>query len=115
MRRSYDPHYGSREQLRDSAEHGMKVARERDKLKTENDQMTGHIQELQWRIEELTDKLIALEECNNALITANEALMMNLQENTKLIDSFAKFANHFGGNSNLLIDDFVTLAEDLPS
>ena len=36
MRRSYDPHYGSREQLRDSAEHGMKVARERDALKAEN-------------------------------------------------------------------------------
>lgn len=36
MRRGYDPRYGSREQLRDSAEHGMKVARERDKLKTEN-------------------------------------------------------------------------------
>jgi hypothetical protein len=37
MRRSYDPHYGSREQLRDSAEHGMKVARERDALKAENE------------------------------------------------------------------------------
>jgi len=37
MRRSYDPHYGSREQLRDSAEHGMKVARERDALKKENE------------------------------------------------------------------------------
>ena len=36
MRRSYDPQYGSREQLRDSRENGMKVARERDKLKTEN-------------------------------------------------------------------------------
>lgn len=37
MRRSYDPHYGSREQLRDSAEQGMKVARERDALKAENE------------------------------------------------------------------------------
>lgn len=36
MRRSYDPHYGSREQLRHSHEHGMKVARERDALKAEN-------------------------------------------------------------------------------
>ena len=35
MRRGYDPDYGSREQLRDSAEHGMKVARERDALKAE--------------------------------------------------------------------------------
>jgi hypothetical protein len=32
MRRSYDPHYGSREQLRDSAERGMKLARELDAL-----------------------------------------------------------------------------------
>ena len=30
MRRGYDPTYGSREQLRDCHEHGMKVARERD-------------------------------------------------------------------------------------
>lgn len=36
MRRGYDPRYGSREQLRDSAEHGMKIARERDELKAEN-------------------------------------------------------------------------------
>jgi cbb3-type cytochrome oxidase cytochrome c subunit len=46
MRRSYDPHYGSREQLRDSAEHGMKVARERDKLKTENAALQDEITEL---------------------------------------------------------------------
>ena len=87
MRRSYDPHYGSREQLRDSAEHGMKVARERDKLKTENDQMTGHIQELQWRCEELTEKLIALEECNNALITANEALIEDIKQSSQLLNA----------------------------
>ena len=37
MRRSYDPHYGSREQLRAQSEHGMKVARERDTLKAENE------------------------------------------------------------------------------
>ena len=46
MRRSYDPHYGSREQLRDSAEHGMKVARERDALKTENAELKLEIVEL---------------------------------------------------------------------
>ena len=39
MRRSYDPRYGNREQLRDSAEHGMKVARERDALKAENKEL----------------------------------------------------------------------------
>jgi len=36
MRRSYDPSYGSRQQLKDCHEHGMKVARERDALKAEN-------------------------------------------------------------------------------
>ena len=46
MRRSYDPHYGSREQLRDSAEHGMKVARERDALKLENKELLDQITEL---------------------------------------------------------------------
>jgi len=46
MRRSYDPHYGSREQLRDSAEHGMKVMRERDALKTENAALLDEITEL---------------------------------------------------------------------
>ena len=46
MRRSYDPRYGSREQLRDSAEHGMKVARERDALKTENAALKDEITEL---------------------------------------------------------------------
>ena len=47
MRRSYDPHYGSREQLRDSAEHGMKVARERDALKAENTELKDRITELE--------------------------------------------------------------------
>ena len=47
MRRSYDPHYGSREQLRDSAEHGMKVARERDALKIENAKLQDRIIELE--------------------------------------------------------------------
>ena len=46
MRRSYDPRYGSREQLRDSAEHGMKLARERDALKTENAALLEEIKEL---------------------------------------------------------------------
>lgn len=46
MRRSYDPHYGSREQLRDSAQHGMKLARERDALKTENAALLDEITEL---------------------------------------------------------------------
>ncbi|CAB4175945.1 hypothetical protein UFOVP979_20 [uncultured Caudovirales phage] len=54
MRRSYDPRYGSREQLRDSAEHGMKVARERDKLKTENAALQDEITELKALIDYIT-------------------------------------------------------------
>ena len=55
MRRSYDPHYGSREQLRDSAEHGMKVARERDALKTENAALLDEIKELKALIAYITE------------------------------------------------------------
>lgn len=54
MRRGYDPRYGSREQLRDSAEHGMKVARERDKLKTENAALQDEITELKALIAYIT-------------------------------------------------------------
>jgi hypothetical protein len=46
MRRGYDPTYGSREQLKDCYQHGMKVARERDALKTENAALLDEIKEL---------------------------------------------------------------------
>jgi cell division protein FtsB len=46
MRRSYDPYYGNREQLRAQSEHGMKVARERDALKAENAALLDEIKEL---------------------------------------------------------------------
>jgi len=46
MRRGYDPTYGSREQLKDSAERNMAIARERDKLKTENAALLDEIKEL---------------------------------------------------------------------
>ena len=55
MRRSYDPHYGSREQLRDSAEHGMKVARERDALKAENKELLDQITELKALVKYITE------------------------------------------------------------
>ena len=55
MRRSYDPRYGSREQLRDSAEHGMKVARERDALKAENKELLDQITELKAMIKYMTE------------------------------------------------------------
>jgi hypothetical protein len=46
MRRGYDPSYGSREQLRDSTDRNMAIARERDKLKTENAALIDEITEL---------------------------------------------------------------------
>lgn len=46
MRRGYDPTYGSREQLKDSAERNMAIARERDTLKTENAELKEQISEL---------------------------------------------------------------------
>ena len=55
MRRSYDPHYGSREQLRAQSEHGMKVARERDALKTENAALLEEITELKALIKYLSE------------------------------------------------------------
>ena len=55
MRRSYDPHYGSREQLRAQSEHGMKVARERDALKAENAALLDEIKELKAMIAYITE------------------------------------------------------------
>jgi len=55
MRRGYDPSYGSREQLRDCHEHGMKVARERDALKAENAALLDEITELKALIKYITE------------------------------------------------------------
>ena len=55
MRRSYDPHYGSREQLRAQSEHGMKLARERDALKKENAELLEQITELKAMIAFITE------------------------------------------------------------
>lgn len=55
MRRGYDPTYGSREQLRDCHQHGMKVARERDALKTENAALLDQIKELKALIAYITE------------------------------------------------------------
>jgi glutamate synthase domain-containing protein 3 len=55
MRRSYDPSYGSRQQLKDCHEHGMIVARERDKLKTENAELKELIEKIVKEISECED------------------------------------------------------------
>ena len=95
MRRGSDPSYGSRDQLKASSERNMVLARERDELKKNVDQMTGHIQELQWRIEELTEKLIALEKSNNMLLTVNESLLQNLAEADQLLNTFIALTDDF--------------------
>lgn len=71
MRRSYDPHYGSREQLKDCHQAGMALMRERDALKAENEQLNHGIEqvnaintELNWRIQQLADQVTEL----NAII-----------------------------------------------
>lgn len=46
MRRSYDPSYGSREQLKDCHEAGMQLQRELHALKTENAALLDEITEL---------------------------------------------------------------------
>jgi len=56
MRRSYDPSYGSRQQLKDCHEHGMIVARERDKLKAENAELTERLKELTALLKFLTEQ-----------------------------------------------------------
>jgi len=56
MRRSYDPHYGSREQLRDSSERYMIAARERDALKAENAELTERLKELIALLKFLTEQ-----------------------------------------------------------
>jgi hypothetical protein len=56
MRRGYDPSYGSREQLRDSAERNMAIARERDALKAENAELTERLKELTALLKFLTEQ-----------------------------------------------------------
>lgn len=55
MRRSYDPHYGSREQLKDCHQAGMALMRERDALKKENQELLDQITELKALIAYITE------------------------------------------------------------
>tara|TARA_R110000822_G_scaffold17184_1_gene57980 strand:- start:255 stop:449 length:195 start_codon:yes stop_codon:yes gene_type:complete len=52
MRRGYDPRYGSREQLKDSHESGMKLRREVDALKAQNTVLVDQAKAL---IDEITE------------------------------------------------------------
>jgi hypothetical protein len=56
MRRGYDPYYGSRQQLKDSAERNMAIARERDTLKAENAELTERLKELTALLKFLTEQ-----------------------------------------------------------
>ena len=55
MRRSYDPNYGSREQLKDCHQAGMALMRERDALKAENKELLDQITELKAMIKYMTE------------------------------------------------------------
>jgi hypothetical protein len=56
MRRGYDPNFGSREQLKQSAERNMAIARERDTLKAENAELTERLKELTALLKFLTEQ-----------------------------------------------------------
>ena len=56
LRRVYDPTYGSSEQLKDSAERNMAIARERDALKAENAELTERLKELTALLKFLTEQ-----------------------------------------------------------
>ena len=55
MRRSYDPMWGSREQLKDSHESGMQLRREVDALKKENKELLDQITELKALVKYITE------------------------------------------------------------
>ena len=80
MRRGYDPGYGSREQLKDCQEQGMKAARERDALKTENAALLDRINKLTWQCEQYKTLLVCMRhfmncdganECRTCVVTAD--------------------------------------------
>ncbi len=56
MRRGYDPNYGSREQLRLSAERNMALARERDALIVEKLELVERLKELTALLKFLTEQ-----------------------------------------------------------
>ena len=80
MRRGYDPGYGSREQLKDCQEQGMKAARERDALKTENAALLDRINKIVWQSEQYKTLLVCMRhfmncdganECRTCVVTAD--------------------------------------------
>jgi hypothetical protein len=80
MRRGYDPGYGSREQLKDCQEQGMKAARERDTLKAENAALLDCINKLTWQSEQYKTLLVCMRhfmncdganECRTCITTAD--------------------------------------------
>ena len=80
MRRGYDPGYGSREQLKDCQEQGMKAARERDALKAENAALLDRINKLTWQCEQYKTLLVCMRhfmncdganECRTCVVTAD--------------------------------------------
>ena len=80
MRRGYDPGYGSREQLKDCVEQGMKAARERDALKAENAALLDRINKLTSQSQQYKTLLVCMrhfmncdgaDECRTCVVTAD--------------------------------------------
>ena len=80
MRRGYDPGYGSREQLKDCQEQGMKAARERDSLKAVNTELLDLVNKLTFDKEQYKTLLVCMRhfmncdganECRTCVVTAD--------------------------------------------
>jgi hypothetical protein len=92
MRRGYDPGYGSREQLKDCVEQGMKAARERDALKTENAKLQDRIIELETIIK------YNLKTENAALLDRINKLTWQCEQYKTLLVCMRHFMNCDGAN-----------------
>ena len=92
MRRGYDPNYGSREQLKDCQEQGMKAARERDALKTENARLQDRIIELETIIK------YNLKTENDALLDRINKLTWQSEQYKTLLVCMRHFMNCDGAN-----------------
>ena len=85
MRRGYDPDYGSRQQLKDCHESGMKLRRELDALKTEKAELLDRVNKLLWDIEQHRTLLVCMrhfmncngaDECHTCITTADMYIEM---------------------------------------
>ena len=85
MRRGYDPDYGSRQQLKDCHESGMKLRREVDALKAQKEELLDRFNKMEWDLEQYTNLLVCMRhfmncdganECKTCVITADMYIEM---------------------------------------